>query len=163
VPGAVIVELVEPSAVRPLRREVLRPGRPADESIFEGDDDPLAAHVAVRTVAAAGTGPTPGAETLAVGTIHPEPPPWEPVRSDGWRIRGMATRASDRGRGLGRTVLNALLGHAAKNGGGVVWCNARVTAVGLYLRHGFVVQGEQFVVPDIGPHLQMWRTIEASS
>ena len=66
---------------------------------------------------------------MAVGTVLVEPPPWEPARADGWRIRGMATRPDLRGRGLGGLVLDALVDHIAGHGGGLLWCNARVTAL----------------------------------
>jgi len=72
----------------------------------------------------------------------------------------MATRPEGRGQGLGRAVLDALLAHVAEHGGGVVWCNARTAAVTLYRRAGFTVHGEEFVVPGIGPHLRMWRTVQ---
>jgi len=54
--------------VRPLRQAVLRPGRPPVESVYPGDDDPRSAHLAVRTASG---------EVLAVGSLLPEPPPWE--------------------------------------------------------------------------------------
>jgi GNAT superfamily N-acetyltransferase len=44
--------------VRPLRAGVLRPGLPLEQSVFPGDDDPDAAHVAVPAPAPSG----PGAE-----------------------------------------------------------------------------------------------------
>ena len=44
----------------------------------------------------------------AVGTVLREPPPWEPDRSDGWRIRGMAVVPSHRGRGIGERKLEEL-------------------------------------------------------
>jgi GNAT superfamily N-acetyltransferase len=160
VPDDVVVELVGAADVRPLRHEVLRPGRPLQESVFDGDDEPFATHVAVRARRPAGEATDPGAATLAVGSVVPSPPPWEPARSDGWRIRGMATRPSARGGGLGRIVLDTLLSHVARHGGGVVWCNARTGARGLYEDAGFVARGDAFDLPGIGLHLQMWRTVD---
>jgi GNAT superfamily N-acetyltransferase len=156
----VVAALVEASAVRALRREVLRPGRPLDESVFGGDSDLLAAHVALGPVGWRADSTDLSGQTLAVGTVYPCPPPWEPSRTDGWRIRGMATRQAARGRGLGGIVLDTLLAHVASHGGGLVWCNARTAALGLYRRAGFTGRGEEFVVPGIGPHLRMWRTVE---
>jgi GNAT superfamily N-acetyltransferase len=159
-PDRPVVALVEAASVRSLRHEVLRPGRPAGDAVFCGDDHPLAAHAAIR-----GTGGLPGqrehdASIVAVGTVYPCPPPWQPARADGWRIRGMATRPDARGQGLGRAVLGRLLVHVAEHGGGLVWCNARAAAAGLYRREGFLVHGEEFEVQGIGPHLHMWRMVE---
>jgi len=96
---------------------------------------------------------------LSVGTVLCEAPPWEPDRSDGWRVRGMATRPDARRRGFGGLVLDALMDHTAARGGGLVWCNARVAARRLYVRAGFVTRGPVFDLPGIGPHSQMWRTV----
>jgi GNAT superfamily N-acetyltransferase len=150
--GPVVVELV-----RPLRRAVLRPGRPAGESAYPGDDHPLSAHVAVRAA-----DESLGAEeddVVAVGTVLPEAPPWEPDREGVWRIRGMATHPDHRRSGLGALVVEALLHHAAVHGGGLVWCNARLPARSFYERAGFERRGEELELPGIGPHVQMWRMI----
>jgi predicted GNAT family N-acyltransferase len=119
---------------------------------YPGDDDPRSAHAAVVSG---------DDEVVAVGTVLPEAPPWEPQRHHGWRIRGMATRDEARRRGLGGLVLAALLDHVATRGGGLVWCNARVPARTLYARAGFIARGQVFDIPGIGPHIHMWRTVPA--
>jgi GNAT superfamily N-acetyltransferase len=103
-----------------------------------GDDDPRAAHFAVRD----GDG-----EVIAVGTIVPEEP--------GFRVRGMATAPPARGQGLGSVVLDALLAHAREQGADVVWCAARPRAQSLYARAGFVPDGEPWMEPGLGPHQRM--------
>lgn len=155
----VAAELVDAQVVRPLRRTVLRPDQPVENSLYPGDDDPSSAHAAIWL-----PGPRQGdPHTVgAVGTVLHDPPPWEPPRADGWRVRGMATRPDARGQGLGGLILDALLGHVASHGGGLVWCNARVPAQGLYGRVGFVTRGEVFDIPGIGPHIRMWRIITGS-
>ena len=84
---------------------------------------------------------------LAVGTVILEAP--------GWRVRGMATAPAARGRGLGALVLAALIDHARAQGAELIWCAARPRAVPLYERAGFVPEGEQYDVPDLGPHRRM--------
>ncbi|HVA02621.1 MAG TPA: GNAT family N-acetyltransferase [Acidimicrobiales bacterium] len=155
--GPIVVELVNAQVVRPLRRAVLRPDQPPEDSVYPADDDPRAAHAAVRGSEGRSD------EVVAVGTVLPDAPPWDPTRADGWRIRGMATRHPARRRGVGAAVLDALLSHVAVQGGGVVWCNARVPAQGLYARAGFVTRGGVFDIAGIGPHVQMWRTIPSAS
>ena len=159
--GPPVVELVDAQVVRPLRRAVLRPQLPAGQSEYPADDDPQSAHVAVRLTGhlVEARADARGAEVLAVGTVLLGPPPWEPRRVDGWRVRGMATRPDARGRGLGGLVLRALLDHVAAHEGGLVWCNARVPALGLYGRAGFVARGDVFDMPGIGPHMCMWRIV----
>jgi len=150
-PRSTVVHEVEPEAVRPLRRAVLRPGRPASEVRFPGDDDRRAAHVLVRE---------DDSTTTAVGSVLPEAPPWDPGRADAWRVRGMATDPDHRARGLGSLVLDALLAHVAASGGGLVWCSARVGARRFYERAGFVGGDDVFESPGIGQHTNMWRMVE---
>ena len=69
----------------------------------------------------------------------------------------MATAEGWRRRGLGTAILEACLDHAVANGGGEVWCNARTPALGLYERAGFEAVGDEFELPEIGPHFVMVR------
>jgi GNAT superfamily N-acetyltransferase len=147
-----VVAAVPAELTRPLRQSVLRPGRPAEESVFPGDDDPRTVHVAARLA--------PGGEVVAVGTLLAEAPPWpvpDQVGARSWRIRGMATHPDARGRGIGAAVLAELLRRAEAGGGALVWCNARVPALSFYARAGFTPVGAPFEAPGIGPHQAMQR------
>lgn len=139
---------VDVAVVRPLRMEVLRPGRTADASVLPGDDDPLTCHVAVVL----------DTEVVSVGSVIRGAAPWEPDRTDAWQVRGMATRDRLRGRGLGLLVLGALMDHARANGGHLIWCKARIGAPRFYGRSGFVTLGEPFMYEDI-EHVHMWRDL----
>jgi GNAT superfamily N-acetyltransferase len=151
------VGFVDAASTVPLRRSVLRHGRPAAESSYPGDGDPRSRHVAAWP--ADGAAPVEG--ILAVGSVLPESPPWDPEPTPAWRIRGMAVAEDRRGGGAGTAVLDALLAHVAASGGGLVWCSARVPAVPLYERAGFERRGEVFEAPYIGPHRHLWRMVSA--
>jgi GNAT superfamily N-acetyltransferase len=148
----VVIEQVPAERVRPLRLEVLRPGRDPDSTVFEGDDHPAVAHVAAVDPGAPGDG------VVAVGTVFPDPVPWDPGRAGAWRIRGMATAEDRRGRGAGGRVLEALLAHAVAGGGTVVWCHAREGAWEFYERAGFVAHGAAFH-DGLAVHRSMWRDL----
>jgi len=145
-------DLVELSLdeVQALRHVVLRPG--LDEQIVvESCNDHLegAAHFGVRE----------GGAVIAIGSISPDPHP-----SGGgfgwWRLRMMAVHPDFAGKGLGSVVLGACARHAAENGGVAMWANARMTAVGFYMRNGWMFDGEEFVDADTQlPHLRMTRMI----
>jgi GNAT superfamily N-acetyltransferase len=136
--------LVSPGATVALRRAVLRP--------HESEAQVAAAMADPRLVA---VGVPDGDRLLACALAQPEPCP-DPVASTSpWRLRGMATEPGHRGRGLGASVLARLLTEVADRGGDLVWCNARVPAVALYERAGFVVLGEPWEEPVIGPHVRM--------
>jgi len=137
-----------PSAeVLELRRVVLRDGGPLESARFPGDEDADTIHVLAWAEGA----------LVGVGTLMREalaPRSREPGSQ--WRVRGMAVDASWRGQGIGSRMLEALLG-AAPEDAGLLWCRARLRAVPLYARHGFVPEGEVYEIAGIGPHLTMVR------
>lgn len=94
-----------------------------------------------------------GDELVAVGLIGPEGEP------GAWRVRGMATSPTARGRGAGTAVLSALLEHACSLGARRIWASVRIPARSLYERAGFVAASEEFEPPHIGPHVIMSREI----
>jgi GNAT superfamily N-acetyltransferase len=71
----------------------------------------------------------------------------------------MATVPAVRGRGFGRALLEACFAHVRAHGGTLLWCNARVAALGFYAHLGFVAQGAQFEIVPIGPHFVMTRQL----
>jgi hypothetical protein len=138
-----------------LRQAVLRPDQTLDEMALPGDDDPATAAFAATDA---------GGEVQSVARITLEAPPFSagelaPPGTPAWRLRGMATRPEARGQGIGSAVLQACINYVSSQGGGLLWCNARVPAVGLYRRGGFTTYAEEWVDPVIGPHIVMWRLV----
>jgi hypothetical protein len=158
---------VEPDVVLPLRHAVLRTGRPWADALYELDEHPLSAHFAALPGAASGAA-SGAAIVLAAGSVLPETPGWEPDWPEGrpeheglaWRVRGMATRRDLRGSGLGSRVLTSLLAHVRTNGGGLVWCTARLGALSLYERAGFAARGEPGLIAGLGAHQTMWTQVD---
>lgn len=131
--------------ILPLRHAVLRPGRPAAEAAFEGDDEPATRHFA----AVAETGEVRACLSLVAR-------PWRGETA--YQLRGMAVHPEDARRGLG----TALLRHAeralvSETGVRLLWCNARVEAVPFYARRGWAVVSEEFEIAGVGPHRVMVR------
>jgi ribosomal protein S18 acetylase RimI-like enzyme len=147
------VERVSPDVVRPLRQKVLRPHQTVAEQVFAGDDAADAGHFAARAEASD--------DIVGIASITPEPYPGAGgARPGDWRVRGMATDPDrGRGRGAGAALLRACLDHARAHGGRRVWCNARTPARGFYEREGFTVEGDEFELPAIGPHVLMSRPL----
>jgi GNAT superfamily N-acetyltransferase len=141
-------EAVDAEAVRPLRAEVLRPGRSREQLIFPGDDAPDTLHAAIAVEG----------RIVGVASVVREPYPHDPLAGD-WRIRGMATSAEMRGGGIGTALLARCEEHARDHAGTRLWCNARVRARTLYERAGFVVDGEVFEIPLIGAHYLMGKPL----
>ena len=143
-----VVRAIGVGEARPLRHQLLRPGRPASELVFPGDDAADALHV----------GAFEDERLVGIGTVLRDPPP-DAADERAWRIRGMATLPEVRGRGYGGLLLERCLQHAVNHGGHLVWCNARVGAIGFYRRYGFATAGEVFEVPEIGEHVFMSRPV----
>ena len=130
--------MVDPDETLDLRQRVLRPHQTPDEVRASGDGMP---GVAVYEDGA----------LVACASVREEPMPGDPREGD-WRLRGMASEPEHRGRGYGAAALRAALAYAEERGARRVWCNARTPALGFYERHGFTVVGEEFDLPDAGPH-----------
>jgi GNAT superfamily N-acetyltransferase len=74
----------------------------------------------------------------------------------------MATEPRRRGTGAGAAVLRESERIARADGAALMWCLARVTAVGFYLRHGWTTFGEVFDT-DLGPHQRMWLQLSQAA
>jgi predicted N-acetyltransferase YhbS len=135
----VVVEDSDADTTYPLWRDVLREGRP----VARLQDPEGTFHLAART-----------ADGHIVGVVRfsPAPCPWRPEARAPWQLRGMATAATVRRTGAGRALVAEGLARIAANGGDLVWCDARLAAVGFYERMGFVVVTEEFAKPEGGPH-----------
>lgn len=70
------------------------------------------------------------------------------------RIGRMAVIESWRGRGVGAAVLDALMDEARRRGFAETHLHAQSHAKDFYLRHGYVVEGEEYLEAGI-PHVGM--------
>ena len=126
-----------------LRFDVLREGLPRGSEHYPGiDEDPRTTFLCAYK------------EDVLVGcaTLQVD-------ERDGckFRIRGMAVRPNHRNEGIGSSIVKGLQEYAKSQGSGI-WCNARVRAVPMYERCGFVVISDVFDIEGIGPHHDMeWK------
>lgn len=143
-----------------LRDSVLRPdvARPVD---WPGLDGPAAATFAVfapPTAAPNGLALAPS-EPIVTVSVVPAACRWRPEAARPWQLRAMATAIGWRGRGVGAPAVAAVVDHIRAEGGDLLWCNARLGARTFYERAGFAIEGDQFDVTGIGPHLPMARLV----
>lgn len=149
----ILIKRVEVEAIRPLRHSVLRPGLPFETTIFEGDDEPTAYHVAAFK----------DDEIVGVGTMIKRP--WTGKDSeiaadkDAYQVRGMAVSDRSRGTGAGKLVLDTLEAKSSELGVNVIWCNARASAAGFYQKAGWQIAGDMFEIPGVGPHFVMVKAL----
>jgi predicted GNAT family N-acyltransferase len=145
-----VVRELSVEEVLPLRTRVLRPHFvPGRLAHFLEDDLPLTRHYGVVDA---------GGQILAVATFFKHP---TPVFEDepALKLRGMAVEPDLQGHGIGQMLLDACLPRLALAFPEcpTIFCNARISAVPFYTRAGFKTWGEEFLIPDIGPHVIMWR------
>lgn len=142
------VRKITAAETRPLRQKILRPTYTLDRLVYPGDDAPDAAHF----------GGFLNGELVAVMSVGRDVLPGNP-NLNSWRLRGVATDPQARRHGFGRALMDAAIAHARSYGGEILWCNGRTTAWEYYQAMGFEKIGEEFIVPDTGPHYVMWRKI----
>lgn len=126
-----------------LRHRVLRVGLPRGTEHYPGiDNDPR-----TRFLCAYEKGELIGCSTLQIDER-------EGCR---FRIRGMAVSSDHRNRGVGSSIVKELQEYASSKSSGI-WCNARIRAVPMYRRCGFVEVSDVFEIEGIGLHYDMeWK------
>jgi len=129
----------------PLRLSVLRPGRPLSAAKFPGDDAATTHHF----------GAFRDRQLLGIASLFLAELPEMPGLS-AFQLRGMAVAPEARGTGLGRALTLACISFAREKGLQILWCNARTYAVGFYQKLGLRIIGDEFNIPDVGPHFHMW-------
>jgi GNAT superfamily N-acetyltransferase len=137
-----LVEQVRPDITFPLRRRVLRAGLHVSTASFPGDQDRSSGHFAAYV----------DDRVVGVASVLEEPETDGPGQ---WRLRGMAVDPDHQGAGTGSALIERVRDFVAGSGGGLIWCNARLTAVGFYDKQGFVHVGEPWDEPGTGPHVRM--------
>lgn len=145
--------------VRELRYQVLRRplGLPFEETLFDGDELPTTLHL----IAIEADQPI-GCLTLLVpnDSVTNSVDPVAPIdQASRVQLRGMAVLQRTQNKGVGSCLL-AEVHRLAWRHGWHLWCKARQAAVPFYEKNGWIVRGEPFDIPNIGPHYTMDYTID---
>ncbi len=118
------IEQIRPELTWRLRQQVLYPGKQLYE--MEMDEDNHGYHF----------GAFSGNELVAVVSLF--------INGDDFQFRKFAVIESMQGKGVGNKLLRYITDFAVKEGGNRLWCNARSTAIGFYLKNGFEHTQKQF-------------------
>lgn len=131
-----------------IRQLILRPNGTEKDCHFEGDNEDQTFHL----------GAFVDSQLVSIASFFFERHPKfdEPYQ---FRLRGMATLNEHRMKGLSSALLNRGFPIVKQNQCHLVWCNARLEAVGFYLKNGFEKVSEEFDVPNIGPHILMVKKL----
>lgn len=136
--------------VRPLRHAILRPSAPLIRSEYPGDEAETTRHF----------GALAGCDLLGVATLIQESHPRFSTHRC-WRLRGVAVHPTARRQGIGTALVKACLEYVAAQGGGLVWCFARVNALEFYFSLDFEKSEIRRYTPDGGEHLLLFHQVEA--
>lgn len=132
----------------PVRNPVLRPGKPIEFCVFEGDDLSTTFHL----------GGFYKNRLVAVVTFMEQNRLDHGLKNAG-QVRGMAVLKEYQGKGFGKLLLNfgekLLLDRQIK----AVWMNAREIAVPFYKNCGYTIRGKAFTIPGIGNHFVMIKNL----
>lgn len=135
----------------PIRLPVLRPGRPVEECIFQGDDDPTTIHL----------GAFVNAELVAVASYMRQKNPLFEDQLQ-YQLRGMAVLEEHQRSGLGKQLLlegEAILKQRFQEV--LLWFNAREIAIDFYKKFGYETRGDLFIIPNVCLHIVMFKQLSS--
>ena len=140
------IKRISPQETYPLRREVLRKGTTLSHEMA-GDLDADTLHLGLF------------AEGELVSVASFMQARHQCLQGSQYQLRGMATAPGQQGRGYGRRLVLEAEKRLKQMAVDLLWCNARVVALEFYTKLGYEKMGEQFDVPQIGPHYVMFRRL----
>lgn len=143
---SMLVKEITVAECYPIRLAVLRPGKTLADCRFNHDEDSNTFHLGVFY----------GDDLACIGSFYTQKHPAFSEQYQ-WQLRGMATLPEYRGKGLGRALLLEAFKLLEEKGIEIFWCNARTSATDFYLKMGLTIQGREFILPKIGPHVVMFR------
>ena len=137
----------------PIRQQVLVPDHSLQKAKFENeaddDDDDVSFHL----------GAFVDSKLVSVASFFYQRNPFFPDQHQ-YHLRGMATLPEFQNKGLSSELLNMAFPIIKQNFCSLVWCNARLSAIGFYQKVGFSkVNEDMFEVAEIGPHILMMKPI----
>lgn len=144
-----MIRFITPEQTLPLRSLVLRDGLPEKECLFDHDMLPTTFHLGYFDEIG---------DLMCVLTCMKENHGKLP--KDAYRLRGMATHPDARRKGYAKDLLTAAIEHIKTQLEiDYLWFNARTIAFPFYEALGFEFMSDEFEIPGIGPHREMFKMI----
>ena len=142
------IKKVSSNKIRPLRHLVLRQGKPFSTTEYIKDKEKDTFHLACLVEN----------KIVTCATFYPEKK--DQIKSKNpYRLRGMATLETHRRKGFGNEIIKEAIKEIKKSKGDLLWCNARIVALGFYKKIGFKTVGDTFNIGDIGLHYVMYKKL----
>lgn len=143
-----IYRLAEINEILPLRQQVIIAGTARASPEFPGDGNPDTYHFGAYL------------QDLNIGCLSWMASLWE--NAPAYQLRGMATHPDYQGRGVGKELLKYSESFLKNKGILQVWCTARLGAVPFYLKQGWKVVSDEFLVEGVGLHRKMVKSLYSS-
>ncbi|WP_270998031.1 GNAT family N-acetyltransferase [Listeria seeligeri] len=140
------IKQIKAKDTQDIRHRVLRPEQPESNAIYPNDDLEGTFHL----------GAFENDVLIGVASFYPEKSAIIMAPAQ-YRIRGVAAERGMRLKGVGSALLATGETEIWKRGAEIIWCNARIVAVGFYEKHGYRRVGKSFVIPGIGEHYLMTK------
>lgn len=131
----------------PLRAKVLRPGLPLEKSGYPQDSLDTTFHICALV----------NQNVASCGTFVSAVTGFFPNAKNPYQLRGMATDPKYQGQKLGQKIIQEGEKILKEKKSELLWMNARVSAIPFYEKCGYQQIGEVFDIPDVGPHIIMFR------
>ncbi len=130
-----------------VRHLVLREGRPIEDCKFNDDDSPNTFHLGLFI------------KNDLLGVVTYLKNNLESLSGAQYQLRGMAVLKDYQKRGFGNLLIKKGEAIIKQEKGTIIWCNVREIAVNFYKKNEFKIIGKPFVIPKIGLHYVMYKTI----
>jgi len=142
------IKKISATSTYPIRQVVLRPGKPIDTSLFDGDDLPSTQHFGYFL------------DNQLVGVLSV----YEVYNlllgeKKSFQIRGMAVLHSHQKKRIGEALIRNAEIYCKSQQAALIWFNARTSAVGFYKKMSYEVLGSEFEIKEVGPHYLMHKQI----
>jgi predicted GNAT family N-acyltransferase len=135
---------ISSDTARTLRRVVLKKNQPDSEFFYPDDDSETTFHGGLFF----------DNQLIAVASMFKQKHPLKDLENS-WRLRGMAVSHKYQRNGYGNKVLEFCIKNIKNSNAKILWCNARLEAVGFYEKYGFKIVSDLFEIQNIGPHYVM--------
>lgn len=131
-----------------IRQPVLRPGKPIESCLFDGDDLNTTFHLGIYG----------DNKLIGVSSFFKNNQPLIKVNSQ-YQLRGMALLHEYQGFGLGNRILAHGENLLKQQNIQVIWCNARETATRFYEKNNYKIIGNAFNIENVGIHYMMFKPL----
>jgi len=130
-----------------IRHMVLRPGRPINECVFEGDTALQTFHLGAFM------------KQKIVGIASFMVDDHTKFNGKQIRLRGMAVLPKSQGQGIGRELVLHGEQLVKERDFDILWFNAREIALGFYKNLGYAIEGNAFDIATVGKHYVMFKRL----